>query len=266
MARRRTSTTKQPALRPKGGAQPGAGEVAAAPTGASAGASEDGPRIVMALRCTYFPDGRVDEERYESDLAPSLVAAVYAARHLLVAVLDEAGGASEEDVIEVRRGEHVLRYGPGRDQVEIRRLAARPAHTDHTGASGPKVSPWLRAVTASRDADHASAVRAFEQEAAGAIAERAPQRAAVAYRSAAAAARATGRGDDANRLLRLAGKSYLEIAEGRDTPHQGVFLAYREAARCLLEAGNLPLAQASLGKAIAIGETLGYTDAPSRAG
>ena len=113
---------------------------------------------------------------------------------------------------------------------------------------------------ASRDADHAQALAAFEAEAAEAVEAGAPQRAAIAYRAAAAAALAAGRGDGANRLQRLAGKAYMEIAEKSETLPQGVYMAYRESARSFLEAGNLPLAHKCLSKAIAIGETLGYTE------
>ena len=67
--------------------------------------------------------------------------------------------------------------------------------------------------------------------------------------------------DQSNRFLRLApGKSYLEIAEGANTLPQGVFSAYREAARAFLEAGNLPLAQQCLTKALAVGEALGLLE------
>jgi len=119
---------------------------------------------------------------------------------------------------------------------------------------------WVRGLVASRDADHGQALAAFEAEAAEAAASSSPQRAAIAYRAASAAAMAAGRADHANRLLRLSGKAYLEIAERPDTIAQGVFMAYRESARCFLEAGNLPLAHSCLSKAIAIGETLGYTE------
>ena len=118
----------------------------------------------------------------------------------------------------------------------------------------------MRGIVASRDADHAQALAAFEAEASEAADAGAPQRAAIAYRAAAAAALAAGRGDHANRLQRLAGKAYLEIAEKSETLPQGVFMAYRESARSFLEAGNLPLAHKCLSKAIAIGETLGYTE------
>jgi hypothetical protein len=131
----------------------------------------------------------------------------------------------------------------------------RPAPAGATGADS-----WVRGVVASRDADHAQALASFEAEANEAVAAGAPQRAAIAYRAAAAAATAAGRRDQANRLQRMGGKAYMEIAEKPDTLPQGVFMAYREGARCFLEAGNLPLAHKCLSKAIAIGETLGYTE------
>jgi hypothetical protein len=122
------------------------------------------------------------------------------------------------------------------------------------------VDEWVRGVVAARDADHSQALSSFEAEAAEAVDSGSPQRAAIAYRAASAAARAAGRSDDANRLLRLAGKAYLDIAELSETIPQGVFMAFREGARCFLDAGNLPLAHTCLSKAIAIGETLGYTE------
>ncbi|MBV9660571.1 MAG: hypothetical protein JO337_05375 [Acidimicrobiales bacterium] len=215
------------------------------------------------MRSSYFPNGRVDERRYESDLPASFLASASAAKQIIGALLSDAGVTGDEDQIEVRRGHHVLQFGPGAEEVQV--IEMPDDAVGNSRAADERVSPWIRAVAAARDADHAAALRSFEKEAHDAVEDRAPQRAAVAFRSAATAARAAGRGDDANRLLRLAGKSYLEIAESRNTTHQGMFLAYREAARCALEAGNLPLAQTSLGKAIAIGETLGYTDATPRA-
>jgi hypothetical protein len=218
------------------------------------------------LRSSYFPDGRVDKERYESDLSPSFVASVSLVRELLLAVFREAGAIGEADDVEARSGNYVLRYGPGADEVQVVELPVNASQPEPAAVVERGIGTWLQAVAAARDADHAGALRSFEQEALDAVGSDEPQRAAVAFRSAAAAARATGRGDDSNRLLRLAGKAYLEIAESRETGHQGVFLAYREAARCLLEAGNLPLAQMSLGKAMAIVETLGYTEMAAQVG
>ena len=222
--------------------------------------------MVLAMGTGYFHDGRVGPERYASDLAPTMVGSVTAA-HLLLRGLFEELGSGPGSRIAVRCGPLVLRFGAEPGQVQVARrvsagAAGRPGTPEPDTASAPKKSTdaWVRGVVASRDSDHAQAAVAFEAEATAALTAGAPQRAAIAFRSAAAAARAAGRADNANRLLRLAGKAYLEIAEKSETIPQGVFMAFRESARCFLEAGNLPLAHTCLTKAIAIGETLGYTE------
>lgn len=219
-------------------------------------------RVVLAVGSTYFHNGRVSPERYASDLAPTFVGAV-AASHTLLRELFKEMGATEGASVQADCDGWHLRYGTdvGEAQfsvdeaVPVEGNGSRPSPGDGAAADG-----WVRGLVASRDADHAQALAAFEAEAAEAVEDGAPQRAAIAYRAAAAAALAAGRGDHANRLQRLAGKAYLEIAERDETLPQGVFMAYRESARCFLEAGNLPLAHKCLSKAIAIGETLGYTE------
>ncbi|HXQ61911.1 MAG TPA: hypothetical protein VN796_06210 [Acidimicrobiales bacterium] len=225
----------------------------------SDGATE---RILLNVGSPYFHDGRIGPEHYASDMAPTLLAVITASHTLLREFFTEMGAPVATGVA-ARCGEWELRYGatPGEAQL------VQGADTGREGSSAPattgvdpNVDEWVRGVVASRDADHSQALSAFEAEAAEAVQSGSPQRAAIAYRAASAAARAAGRADDANRLMRLAGKSYLDIAELSDTIPQGVFMAFREGARCFLDAGNLPLAHTCLSKAIAIGETLGYTE------
>ena len=219
-------------------------------------------RVVLSVGSDYFHNGRVDPERYASDLAPSFTGAI-AASHTLLRGLFKEVGAPEGASIQADCDRWHLRFGSDVNQAQFsvdEQLAmssavARATAGDTTGTDG-----WVRGLVASRDADHAQALAAFEAEAAEAVEAGAPQRAAIAYRAAAAAALAAGRGDGANRLQRLAGKAYMEIAERSETLPQGVYMAYRESARSFLEAGNLPLAHKCLSKAIAIGETLGYTE------
>ncbi|HEY7947124.1 MAG TPA: hypothetical protein VID75_05590 [Acidimicrobiales bacterium] len=215
----------------------------------------------MDVGSTYFHDGHVSPERYASDLAPTFLAAI-AASHTLLRELFNELGATEGAPIAAQCDRWHLRYGTDVGQAQF---SEEEASTDTGGSrlkagGGAEADSWIRGLVASRDADHSQALAAFEAEAAEAVASGAPQRAAIAYRAAAAAALAAGRGDHANRLQRLGGKAYMEIAEKPDTLPQGVFMAYRESARCFLEAGNLPLAHKCLSKAIAIGETLGYTE------
>ena len=219
-------------------------------------------RVVLAVGSAYFHNGRVSPERYASDLAPTFLGAV-GASHTLLRDLFKEMGAAEGAPIQASCDRWHLRYGTDVGQAQFSVDEEVPA--DGTGTRSPTgtgagADGWVRGLVASRDSDHAQALAAFEAEAAEAAEAGAPQRAAIAYRAAAAAALAAGRGDHANRLQRLAGKAYIEIAEKSETLPQGVFMAYRESARCFLEAGNLPLAHKCLSKAIAIGETLGYTE------
>ncbi len=219
-------------------------------------------RVVLAVGSTYFHNGRVGPERYASDLAPSFLGAI-AASHTLLRELFKEMGAPEGASIQADCERWHLRYGSDVSQAQFsvdEQLSTNGAVGGSTAGNRAGADGWVRGLVASRDADHAQALAAFEAEAAEAAEAGAPQRAAIAYRAAGAAALAAGRGDHANRLQRLAGKAYLEIAEKSETLPQGVFMAYRESARCFLEAGNLPLAHRCLSKAIAIGETLGYTE------
>ncbi len=226
------------------------------------GSTQDAERVVLAIGSTYFHNGRVSPERYASDLAPTFTGAV-AASHTLLRDLFKEVGAPEGALIHAECDRWHLRYGAEVNQAQFsveEQVTPGPVGMESMTGTTSGADSWVRGIVASRDADHAQALAAFEAEAAEAAEAGAPQRAAIAYRAAAAAALAAGRGDTANRLQRLAGKAYLEIAEKSETLPQGVFMAYRESARSFLEAGNLPLAHKCLSKAIAIGETLGYTE------
>lgn len=257
MARTQTNVTQHgPAGSSGDGSQDGSVPDGVAPGSGATAAAE----VVLAVGSRYFHDGRVGPGRYESDLPPTLVAAFSGAQGLLRAVFDEVGAPADAPIA-ARCGRYDLHFGEAPGQAEVIR------RTDAEGTAGPRdrarvaAGHWVRGVVASRDADDARAAADFEAEGDEAVVADTPQRAAIAYRAAAASAQASGRADNANRLLRLAGKAYLEIAESVDTLPQGVFMAYREGARCFLEAGNLPLAHRCLSKALAIGETLGYTEA-----
>jgi len=252
-----------------GGRAPGTGRERPAPAagdatgrGPSAPPGQTGAeRVVLAIGSGYFHDGRVGAGRYASDLASSFVGAVNAG-HLLLRGLFEELGAPAAAPVEASCDRWRLRFGNEVGQAQfVEEVGAEEPEAAGDEPASPQrgADEWMRGLIATRDADHGQALAAFEAEAAEASEAGAPHRAAIAYRSAAAAAKTAGRADHANRLLRLAGKAYLEISERPDTIPQGVFMAYREGARCFLEAGNLPLAHTCLTKAIAIGETLGYT-------
>lgn len=212
--------------------------------------------VVLAIGRPYFHDGTVGQGKYESDLPPTLLGAVESLHILARAVFTEVGTAPEAGVRVAVDGWELL-LGPELGHAQLVRhdgLARSPAAPER------RAHQWLRGIAALRQSDHGQALAAFQAEAEQAATDGLPQRAAVAYRAAAASARAVGRADQSNRMLRLAGKYYLAIAEGADTLPQGVFSAYREAARAFLEAGNLPLAQQSLTKALAVGEALGLVE------
>jgi len=213
--------------------------------------------VVLALGRQYFHDGTVGQGHYANELPPTLVAAVQSLQLLSRAILTQCG-ASVNGEITVESGSWCLRLGPGVGEAQLLGpdgvQAVAPAHPER------RAQQWLRGIAALREADHAGALSAFEAEAVDAAEKGAPQRAAVAYRAAAASARSSGRSDQANRFLRLAGKYYLEIAESPSTLPQGVFSAYREAARAFLDAGNLPLAQQCLSKALTVGGALGLVE------
>jgi hypothetical protein len=214
-------------------------------------------KVLLAVGPAYFHDGTVGEGLYENDLPLTLLATFEALHVLARAIFCEMGAARDAEVT-INCGGWLLRLGPETGQAQLVQVDA--------GSPGApprderRAGQWLRGVAALRQADHPQALAAFEAEAASAVAAGSPQRAAVAFRAAAASARSIGRADESNRFLRLAGKSYLEIAEGANTLPQGVFSAYREAARAFLEAGNLPLAQQCLTKALAVGEALGLLE------
>jgi hypothetical protein len=219
-------------------------------------------RILLNIGSPYFHDGRIGPEHYASDVAPTFLAVITASHSLLRELFTEMG-ASLSAAVSARCDTLELRYGASPGEVQLVQRDPTPQEgpsVPATSGTDGTVDEWVRGVVAARDADHSQALSSFEAEAAEAVDSGSPQRAAIAYRAASAAARAAGRADAAHRLLRLAGKAYLDIAELSETIPQGVFMAFREGARCFLDAGNLPLAHTCLSKAIAIGETLGYTE------
>ncbi len=84
----------------------------------------------------------------------------------------------------------------------------------------------------------------------------APQRAAIAYRQAALAARNAGRRDAADHWMRLAGREYLRVTEDDRTPLPFVREAAVMAAKCFLSVENLHVASKGLRRAQAIESVL----------
>lgn len=173
---------------------------------------------------------------------------------------EEAGGPAT-----VVFGSTVIEYsspGWGDDVVRVYRTGAAPAGpasaTGRVTDTGRQPRDrWEMGASAAREGDHASALRLFEEEAKDAEAKGLGQRAAIAYRSASREAGLVGRRDYANMLLRLAGKHYLNVAEDAHTSNRGKVQALVTAAKCFLQAGNLPLAASCIARATSAGEALG---------
>ena len=220
-------------------------------------------RVVLSVGSDYFHNGRVDPERYASDLTPSFTGAI-AASHTLLRGLFKEVGAPEGASIQADCDRWHLRFGSDINQAQFsvdEQLAmssavARATAGDTTGTDG-----WVRGLVASRRRSRPSPGRLRGRSGRGRRGGAHPNERPLAYRAAAAAdALAAGRALG-NRLQRLAGKAYMEIAERSETPAAGhVHGIPARAPRSFLEAGNLPLAHKCLSKAIAIGETLGYTE------
>ena len=190
-------------------------------------------------------------------------------RGLAESLGEETGGPAT-----VQFGSMVVQYsspGWGDDVVRVYRTHASPAAAaaanagDEGGGAeafgrGPGQRPrdrWELGASAAREGNHALALELFEEEAREAEQRQVSQRAAIAYRSASREAGLIGRRDYANMLLRLAGKHYLLVAEEARTSARGKVQAFVAAAKCFLQAGNLPLAESCIARARSGGEALG---------
>lgn len=88
----------------------------------------------------------------------------------------------------------------------------------------------------------------------------APQRAAIAYRQAALAARHAGNADGSDHWMRLAGREYLRVTEDVRTPLPFIREAALMAAKCFLSVQNLHVANKGLRRAQAIESVLSADD------
>jgi len=88
----------------------------------------------------------------------------------------------------------------------------------------------------------------------------APQRAAIAFRQAALAARQSGNLDGSDHWMRLAGREYLRVSEDDRTPLPFVREAAVMAAKCFLSVENLHVAAKGLHRAQAIAAVMSVDD------
>jgi tetratricopeptide (TPR) repeat protein len=193
--------------------------------------------------------------------SPEAVEPFLRALEALVAGLAQAVG--EAGPARLAMGSLVVEFSsPGWGDGAVRAFLADHPPAGAPGALEPAGEPerpgdtWEQAVAAAREGCHSEALGLFEAEAEEAVAQGEHQRAALADGGAGRRAEAVGRYDHANKLLRLAGKHYLFVAESPDTPSRGVLKALVTAAKCFLQAGNLPLAGACITRALAASETL----------
>ena len=89
---------------------------------------------------------------------------------------------------------------------------------------------------------------------------RRPQRAAIAYRQAALAARQMGNTDASDHWMRLAGREYLRVTEDARTPLPFIREAAVMAAKCFLSVENSKVASKGLRRAQAIESVLRADD------
>ncbi|MHB1571870.1 MAG: hypothetical protein ACYC0H_22065, partial [Solirubrobacteraceae bacterium] len=110
---------------------------------------------------------------------------------------------------------------------------------------------WIAAAHAEQLGRYADALSLYLEEAERAEHRAQYARAAIAFRSASAMAGRQQHADLSNKLLRLAGKMYLTLAEDSKQGHD-IADAYVNAAKCFLLAGNLQLAK----KSVSIAESM----------
>jgi hypothetical protein len=107
------------------------------------------------------------------------------------------------------------------------------------------------AISAFHAGEYQRAESLFLEEAERTI-DDAPQRAAIAFRQAALAARQGGNVDGSDHWMRLAGREYLRVSEDDRTPLPFIREAAVMAAKCFLSVENLHVASKGLRRAQAI--------------
>jgi hypothetical protein len=220
----------------------------------------DDPEVPMVTGTRSKPrkvrrDG-VDEGNVATELLDPFVRAIEILLRGLAQPLGELGNP-----VTIQFGSTVIQYsspGWGDDTVSVyrtesvtadRTAALSDSETDAGDASHRAVDRWELGASAAREGDHTLALELFEAEARDAEARQIHQRAAIAYRSASREAGWIGRRDYANKLLRLAGKHYLYVAEEPQTTARGKVQSFVTAAKCFLQAGNLGLAESCIARA-----------------
>ncbi|MGC8484067.1 MAG: response regulator [Candidatus Baltobacteraceae bacterium] len=142
-----------------------------------------------------------------------------------------------------------------------RAAPAAVAATPAPPVAGDEDAGWIAATHAEQLGRFAEALDLYLEEAERAEHQLQYARAAIAFRSASAMAGRQQHPDLSNKLLRLAGKMYLQLAE-ESKQGKDISDAYVNAAKCFLLAGNLQLAKKSVSIAESMNSVIG-DDHPS---
>ncbi|HUZ09750.1 MAG TPA: hypothetical protein VMU76_06230 [Acidimicrobiales bacterium] len=231
------------------------------------GADEPGivePGATSAVAPVTFAG--VEQGNAATEILDPFVRAIEVLLQGLAGALGERGSPAT-----ITFGSMIIEYsglGLGDDVVRVHRTGPAPSGqvTDPSADQGDRqalrvtADRWELGASAAREGDHAGALELFEAEAREAEAQNIHQRAAIAYRSASREAGWIGRRDYANKLLRLAGKHYLFVAEDVHVAAQGKVRAFVTAAKCFLQAGNLSLAESCIARARSGAQALSDTE------
>ncbi len=155
-------------------------------------------------------------------------------------------------------GDHRLSGADAVDQADQADQEVRQVDVELELEAG-ETTLFEAAISAFHAGEFTRAESLFLEEAARAL-DAAPQRAAIAYRQAALAARGAGNLDGSDHWMRLAGREYLRVSEDVRTPLPFIREAAVMAAKCFLSVENLHVATKGLRRAQAIESVLRADD------
>ncbi len=179
---------------------------------------------------------------------------------------EPAPGSSQRQLRVVKERTGTERRANKRSTADRRKGAASASQVPAVDADD--LGLFEAAVTALNAGEFQQAESLFLEEAERSLGV-VPQRAAIAYRQAALAARRTGNHNGADHWMRLAGREYLHVSEDPKTPLPFVRESALMAAKCFISVENLQVASKGLRRAQAIEAVLRADEdlmAPAAAG
>ena len=179
---------------------------------------------------------------------------------------EPAPGSSQRPLRVVKERTGTERRANKRSTADRRKGAASASQVPAVDADD--LGLFEAAVTALNAGEFQQAESLFLEEAERSLGV-VPQRAAIAYRQAALAARRTGNHNGADHWMRLAGREYLHVSEDPKTPLPFVRESALMAAKCFISVENLQVASKGLRRAQAIEAVLRADEdlmAPAAAG